>query len=221
MTTPIRIMIAEDQQLIRRAFAAMLSLEADIDVVAQAADGAEALQMARAYRPDVVLMDLQMPRVNGIAATRRIMQEAPGVQVIILTTFDTDDLVFDAISAGAQAYLLKDADEAEILGTIRAVHRGESRLTPNIARKVLDEFRRVRGPSTGARGADEPADEPLSARETAILDCIVAGKSNKAIAEAVNLAEGTVKNYVSRIMEKLHARNRVELAVKVLRRPLR
>jgi DNA-binding NarL/FixJ family response regulator len=219
-TDPIRILIAEDQQLIRRAFATILSLEPDMDVVAQAADGAEAVRLARMWRPDIVLMDLQMPRLGGVAATQRIVSECPGTQVIVLTSFDTDDLVFEAISSGAQAYLLKDASEADIFETIRSVKRGESRLAPNIARKVLDEFRRVR-PADAPLSKDEAPSEPLTEREERVLALVAEGRSNKEIANAACLAEGTVKNYVSRIMEKLHARTRTELAVKALRKPKR
>jgi DNA-binding NarL/FixJ family response regulator len=215
----IRILIAEDQPLIRRAFAAMLALEVDFDIVAQAADGAEAVQAARRWKPDVVLLDIQMPRLNGIAATRQILKDCPETQVIILTTYDTDDLVFDAICAGAQAYLLKDAEEAEILDTIRAVSRGHSRLAPNVARKLLNEFRRVRRPQMAGAPAELPG-EALTDRENDILQLIVAGKGNKEIAGQLKLAEGTVKNYVSRILEKLNARSRTELAVKALNRRL-
>jgi DNA-binding NarL/FixJ family response regulator len=222
----IRLLVVDDQPLIRRGLAVMLATEPDIDVVGQAADGEEAIQAARRDRPDVVLMDLQMPRVGGVAATRTISVELPGTQVVVLTTFDTDELVFDAIRAGAQAYLLKDAPEAEVLETIRAVHRGESRLSPNIARKVMEQFRLLpaRDGDAAPAGVPPPAmdDEPasldaLTAREERILALIAEGKSNKEIARTVFLAEGTVKNYVSRIMEKLHARTRTELAVKALR----
>lgn len=212
----IRIVIAEDQPLIRRAFASTLAMEPDLEVVAQACDGAEAVQAARLWQPHIVLMDIQMPRLNGIAATRTITRECPKTQVIILTTFDSDDLIFEAICAGAQAYLLKDAEEDEILDTIRAVSRGQSRLAPNVARKLLDEFRRVRR----AVPAEAPgeAEEALTERENDILQLIVAGKVNKEIAAKLKLAEGTVKNYVSRILEKLNARSRTELAVKALSR---
>jgi DNA-binding NarL/FixJ family response regulator len=213
---PIRILIAEDQPLIRRAFASMLALEPDFEIVAQAADGIDAVQAARRYLPDVVLLDIQMPRLNGIAATQQIVRDCPGAQVIILTTYDTDDLIFDSICAGAQAYLLKDAEESEILDTIRAVSRGQSRLAPNVARKLLDEFRRVRrAPRLGDAGGLE---EPLTDRESDILQLIVAGKGNREIAAQLRLAEGTVKNYVSRILDKLNARSRTELAVKALNR---
>lgn len=216
----IRIVIAEDQQLIRRAFASLLSLEPDIAVVGQAADGAEAVEMCRRFRPDVVLMDIQMPRLGGIAATKLILGEFPGTQVVVLTTFDTDDLVLGAISAGAAAYLLKDSSEAEILDTIRGVMRGEARISPNIARKLFDELRR-------SRPADPPDDAVLAGladltdREQAILDLIAQGQSNRQIAGTLFLAEGTVKNYVSRIMEKLGVQSRTELAVKAVRTPKR
>jgi DNA-binding NarL/FixJ family response regulator len=213
---PIRVVIAEDQQVIRRAFAAMLSLESDIDVVAQAADGVEAIEMVRAWQPDIVLMDLQMPRGGGIAAIRRIVAEHSKTQIIVLTTFDTDDLVFEAIAAGAQAYLLKEASEQEILATIRAVRRGESGLSPKIARTVLDGLRSLQ-PAAGKPGDDQPT-EPLTAREEKILALVAEGRSNKNIADTVFLAEGTVKNYVSRIMEKLNVQSRTELAVKATRR---
>lgn len=217
----IRLLVVDDQPLIRRGLAVMLATEPDIDVVGQAADGEEAIEAARRDRPDVVLMDLQMPRIGGVAATRTISGELPGTQVVVLTTFDTDELVFDAIRAGAQAYLLKDAPETEVLDTIRAVHRGESRLSPNIARKVMEQFRLLPARSSDAPPPakdDEPASlDALTAREERILALIAEGKSNKEIARTVFLAEGTVKNYVSRIMEKLHARTRTELAVKALR----
>lgn len=213
---PIRILIAEDQQLIRRAFAKILELEADIRVVGQAADGAEAIELARRHRPDIVLMDLQMPRVSGVQATQRIIAELPDTQVVVLTTFDTDELVFEAIGAGAQAYLLKDATETEILETIRRVHRGESHLSPNISRKILEEFRRSRPIGRHGVGWDET--EPLTEREEEILALITQGRSNRDIADQIFLAEGTVKNYVSRIMEKLCVSSRTELAVLALKR---
>jgi DNA-binding NarL/FixJ family response regulator len=214
----IRILIAEDQPLIRRAFASMLALEPDFEIVAQAADGVEAVQAARRFFPDVVLLDIQMPRLNGIAATRQIVRDCPGAQVIILTTYDSDDLIFDSICAGAQAYLLKDAEETEILDTSRTVSRGQSRLAPNVARKLLDEFRRVRGAPRIDGCGQNGTDEPLTDRENDILQLIVAGKGNREIATQLGLAEGTVKNYVSRILEKLNARSRTELAIKALNR---
>lgn len=217
--TPLRLLIVDDQPLIRRGLAMMLATEPGIAVVGQAADGAEAVERALALRPDVVVMDLQMPRVSGVVATREITAQLPATRVVVLTTYDDDERVFEAIRAGAQAYLLKDASEAEVLETIRAVHRGESRLSPSIARKVMAQFRALaaRAPEV-ATVAPATLDEPLTDKEARILDLIAQGRSNKQIASAVFLAEGTVKNYVSRIMDKLHARSRFELAAPVTAR---
>ena len=233
----IRVLVADDQALIRRGMTLMLSVESDIEVVGQASDGVEAVEMAERLRPDVVLMDLHMPRKGGVAATREIMLSLPHTHVLVLTTLDADELVFEAVRAGAHAYLLKDASEDELLETVRAVHRGESRLTPQIARKVMDQFRRlaslseatlagtpVNGPAASSKPsgaaqakATDSVAETLSDKEEKILSLIAEGKSNKQIAAAVFLAEGTVKNYVSRIMEKLHANTRTELAVMSVR----
>ena len=219
---PLRLLVADDQPIIRRGLALMLDAEPDIEVVGQAADGQQALELAHALHPDVVVMDLQMPRVGGVAATRLLSAQLPRVAVVVLTTFDDDELVFEAVRAGARAYLLKDAAEAEVLETVRAAHRGESRLSPAVARKVLEQFRALAQGWHGAAPAAAPAPdahapdalkEPLSDKEERILALLADGCSNKQIAEQVFLAEGTVKNYVSRIMEKLHARNRTELAV--------
>lgn len=211
---PIRLLIAEDQAMIRKAFAALLAMEPDIDVVATAADGAEAVAAARAFQPDVALMDIKMPRVDGIAATRAILSESPRTRVIILTTYETDDFVFDAILAGAQAYLLKDAEENEILSAIRAVARGEPRLSPSIAQKILGEFRRVKGPARHIESC--AAREPLTERERDVLGRVALGKGNREIAQELGLAEGTVKNHVSTILSKLHVRSRTELAIRAI-----
>ena len=226
---PLRLLIVDDQPLIRRGLAMMLATEAGIAVVGQAADGLEAIELAERLRPDVVVMDLQMPRASGVVATREITARWPATRVVVLTTYDHDELVFEAIRAGAQAYLLKDASEAEVLETVRAVHRGESRLSPTIARKVMDQFRELPALSpeaaSGAGGVGEarlalagPLEEALTEKEQRILDLLSQSLSNKQIAAAVFLAEGTVKNYVSRIMDKLHARSRTELAVRAVGR---
>jgi DNA-binding NarL/FixJ family response regulator len=241
----LRLLVADDQALIRRGLSMMLAAEPGIEVVGQAADGVEAIEQALQLRPDVVVMDLQMPRASGVVATREITAKLPDTRVVVLTTYDDDDLVFEAIRAGAHAYLLKDASEAEVLDTVRAVQRGESRLSPSIARKVMEQFRTFAGrhgpapaatevvtPASSAAGeraakaeragspprAEAWLQEPLTEKEERILELIAQGKSNKQIGAAVFLAEGTVKNYVSRIMDKLHARSRTELAVRAIGR---
>ncbi len=230
----LRLPAVDDQSVIRRAPSMMLAAEPGIDVVGQAADGIEAVEQALALRPDVVMMDLQMPRANGVVATREITANLPATRVVVPTTFDQDELVFEAIRAGAHAYLLKDASQDEVVETIRSVHRGESRLSPTIACKVLNLFRHIAGDAS-ARGltnlpatpkaaaaptpkppVDRPGDEALTDKEERVLDPIAQGLSNKQIAASVFLAAGTVKNCVSRIMDKLHTHSRIELAVRAM-----
>jgi DNA-binding NarL/FixJ family response regulator len=217
----IRIVIAEDQAHVRRGAAHLLSLESDMEVVGQACNGAEAIELARVLHPDVILMDLHMPVKSGVAATREIIQCLPDTQILVLTTLDDDETVFEAVRAGAHAYLLKDAAEDELLETIRALKRGESRLTPQIARKVMDQFRRLAAAPRARPAGEEAAaiaspgksEEVLNDKEEKILQLISEGLSNRQIAEAMFLAEGTIKNYVSRIMDKLHANTRIALAL--------
>jgi len=191
-----------------------------MEVVGQARNGVEAVELAQLLHPDVVLMDLHMPLKGGVAATREITRALPNTQILVLTTLHDDETVFEAVRAGAQAYLLKDADESELLETIRALRRGESRLTPQIARKVMDQFRRL-APAAHTQAAESApaaqrgafAAEALSDKEEKILQLISESMTNRQIANTLFLAEGTVKNYVSRIMEKLHANTRTELAL--------
>jgi DNA-binding NarL/FixJ family response regulator len=236
----IRVVIAEDQALVRRGTALLLSMAPDMECVGQASNGDEAVKLALVLRPDVVLMDLHMPIKGGVAATREITLAQPSTQVLVLTTLDDDETVFEAVRAGAQAYLLKDASEEELLETIRALRRGESRLTPQIARKVMDQFRHLArarnsySPTIDQPAASQPAasqqaasqlaaatvgsdflTEELTDKEERVLRLITDGSSNRQIAQAMALAEGTVKNYVSRIMSKLHANTRTELAVRM------
>jgi len=228
----IRIVIAEDQALVRRGATILLSMEPDMEVVGQARNGVEAVELAQLLLPDVVLMDLHMPLKGGVAATREITKAHPRTQILVLTTLDDDETVFEAVRAGAQAYLLKDASEEELLETIRALRRGESRLTPQIARKVMDQFRCLAvahsdsegtvstGPVNSAPApAGNPVAEPLSEKEGKLLELIAEGMTNRQIAATLSLAEGTVKNYISRIMEKLHANTRTELAMMSRRQP--
>ena len=226
---PIRIVIAEDQAHVRRGTAHLLSLEPDMDVVGQACNGAQAVQLALILQPDVILMDLHMPVKSGVAATREIVQALPSTQILVLTTLHDDDTVFEAVRAGAHAYLLKDVSDEELLETVRALLRGESRLTPQIARKIMDQFVRLAvapaparhqedaaasaDPHRSAEASGEDRSELLNDKERRVLQLICEGLSNRQIADALCLAEGTVKNYVSRIMEKLHANTRIALAL--------
>jgi DNA-binding NarL/FixJ family response regulator len=220
-TPAIRVVIAEDQALVRRGVAMLLSMEPDMEVVGQASNGVQAVELAQLLHPDVVLMDLHMPLKGGVAATREITRTQPATQILVLTTLDDDETVFEAVRAGAHAYLLKDAAEAELLETIRALKRGESRLTPQIARKVMDQFRRLASEAPALRPPGSAAvpsgpvfvAEALTDKEQKILELIAEGMSNRQIAQTIFLAEGTIKNYVSRIMEKLHANTRIELAI--------
>jgi DNA-binding NarL/FixJ family response regulator len=209
--TAIRVVIAEDQATVRRGTALLLSMTPDMECVGQACNGDEAVQLAQLLRPDVVLMDLHMPVKGGVAATREITMAQPNTQVLVLTTLDDDETVFEAVRAGAQAYLLKDASEEELLETIRALCRGESHLTPQIARKVMDQFRLMS--LSVSPSAEEYTSPGLSEKEERVLQLITSGSSNRQIALAMSLAEGTIKNYVSRIMDKLHANTRMELAL--------
>src|ERR1700678_4671403 len=180
-TPRVRILIAEDQALVRRGTAVLLSMEPDMEVVGQACDGVEAVAMAQLMHPDVVLMDLRMPRLGGVAATRETTRALPGTQVLVLTTLNDDETVFEAVRAGAHGYLLKDVTEQELLETIRALRPGESRLTPQIARKVMDQFRRL-ALSSGVAPPSEPAGPPggpLHDKEEKILRLIAEGKSNR------------------------------------------
>ncbi|TPI09407.1 response regulator transcription factor [Mesorhizobium sp. B4-1-1] len=207
----IRVLIAEDQTLIREGLATLLAQQNDdFEIVGAAADGEQAIEFARRYRPDVVLMDLQMPRADGVTATQRILREFPETGIVVLTTFETNELIFEAVSAGAKAYLLKDSRIDEIAATIRTVANGQSALSPGVAAKILEEFKRLRPRHAPASA---PLRGDLTARENEILKLIVEGKSNGEIGAQLHLAEGTIKNYVSTILEKCGAKNRTELAI--------
>ncbi len=225
----IRVLLVDDQEIVRQGLTTILSYTPGIEVAGQAGDGEEAVALARALRPDVVLMDLKMPRLGGIPATRRICTELPDTQVIILTTYDTDDLVFEGIKAGAKGYLLKDAASETLVEAIRGVMRGESRIDPSVARKVLGEFQRLATEMAARRPALQPQDEgqprwriiePLTPREEDVLNLLVEGLSNKDIGARLHLTEGTIKNYVSNIIGKLQANDRTHAVVTALRRGL-
>lgn len=203
--SPIRVLIAEDQTLMRHGLRTILELEDGFEVVGEAANGRQAIEQVLALRPDIVLMDVQMPEQDGVAATAQLGVLGSPARVIILTTFDYDEYVFDGIKAGARGYLLKDTPASELLAAIRRVHAGESIIQPSIAARMIGEF-------TQRRAAQAPAYEPLSEREREVLRLLAAGLSNREIAARLILAEGTVKNHVSTILEKLHAANRTHAA---------
>jgi two-component system response regulator DegU len=202
----INVLIAEDQALMRDGLRTILELEDGFTVVGVAADGAEAVELALRLRPDVVLMDVQMQRLDGVAATARLAAQAPEARVIILTTFDYDEYVFDGLKAGARGYLLKDTPAPELLAAIRRVHAGESIVQPSVAARLIVEF------SLGRGAPQQPEGESISEREREILRLISDGLSNREIGGRLALAEGTVKNYVSSILDKLHAANRTQAA---------
>jgi len=221
---PIRLLICEDQTLMREGLHTVLTLEPGFEVVGEALDGAQAVQMAENLRPDIVLMDVQMPRQNGVQATAAITARNLPCRVIILTTFDYEDYVFEAIKAGAVGYLLKDTAAAQLAATIRQVYAGESFIAPRVATKLLMEFGR-RGTlrpndasqeATGERGGNGSGngngEGELSLREVEVLRLLAQGESNREIGDRLALAEGTVKNYVSNILMKLHAANRTQAA---------
>ncbi len=219
----IRVLLVDDQPIVRQGLATILNYETGIEVVGQAADGQEAIALAHDLSPDVVLMDLKMPRLGGIPATRQICAEQPDIHVIILTTYDADELVFAGIKAGARGYLLKDATAETLAEAIRGVMRGESRLDPTVARKVLGEFQRMaaRSPTPSASvKADDLVIESLTPREEEVLDLLAEGLSNKEIGARLHLTEGTVKNYVSAIIAKLQANDRSHAVVTAIRRGL-
>ncbi len=208
----IRLLLVDDQSLFREGLRTLLSLHEDLEVVGEAGNGQEALVAADALRPDVVLMDLRMPVLDGVAATRRLLAAHPATRVIVVTTFDDDELVFDGLRAGAVGYLLKDVSSDKLVEAIRAAARGESFLQPSIAAKVLAEFNRLERSAVSA--PTPPLAEPLSERELEILRLLAAGDSNKEIAAALFITEGTVKNHVTNILGKLDARDRTQAALR-------
>jgi len=209
VTAPVRVLLVDDQALFREALATLLDVRSDVEVVAEAANGEEALRAAAEFRPDVVLMDLRMPVLDGIAATRRLRVEQPEVRVIALTTFDEDDEVFAALRAGAVGYLLKDVSAARLVEAILATARGESVLQPSVAAKVVAHFAQQ-----PAAQAPTPLVDPLSERELDVIRLLANGRSNREIAATLFLAEGTVKNHVTNVLAKLGARDRTQAALR-------
>lgn len=210
---PIRILLVDDQQLVRMGFRMVLEAEPDLAVVGEAADGAEAVRLTAQVRPDVVLMDVRMPVLDGIEATRRIVETDPGARIIILTTFDLDEYAFGGLRAGASGFLLKDARPDELIGAVRAVAAGDAAVSGRVTRAMLEMFadRLPSGPSPNQTGHDPAA--ALTPREREILLAIGEGLSNGEIGARFYLTESTVKTHVGRVLSKLQLRDRVHAVI--------
>ncbi len=212
MNERIRVLIADDHHVVRGGIRALLETEANIDVIDEAADGVETVLKTRSLNPDVILMDLMMPRKSGIEAIEEIKQEDPDARILVLTSYSDDEKVFAAIKAGALGYLLKETSTKELLQAIQDVYRGESSLHPAIARKLIRELNR---PSSLP-----PADEPLTEREIEVLVYVARGYSNQDIANSLFISERTVRTHVSNILSKLHLANRTQAALYALKEGL-
>ncbi|MEV4566239.1 response regulator transcription factor [Nonomuraea sp. NPDC049419] len=210
----IRIVVADDQELVRAGFHAILDAQPDMKVVAEATDGAQAVEAARRLRPDVVLMDVRMPRMDGLEATRRLA--GPGttdpVKVLMVTTFDLDEYVFEALRAGASGFLLKDVRRSRLVDAVRVVAAGEALLAPSITRRLIGEFVRTRPPARTSHPTP-PELDTLTAREREVLELIARGRSNAEIATDLTIGEQTVKTHVSNVLSKLLLRDRVHAVI--------
>jgi DNA-binding NarL/FixJ family response regulator len=212
MNDPIRVLLAEDQPIVRAGFRALLDAEADLQVVGEAADGSEAVALTRDLRPDLVLMDIRMPDLDGLEATRQITadQALDNTRVLVLTTFELDEYVFGALRAGASGFLLKGGEPGELLTAIRLVAAGESLLAPSVTKRLIEAY--IAQPEQEAPPTSEGLDE-LSPRELEVLGLVAQGHTNREIADSLYLSPLTVKTHVSRILTKLRARDRVQLVV--------
>ncbi|WP_329464366.1 response regulator transcription factor [Streptomyces sp. NBC_01431] len=210
--TAIRVLIVDDQMMVREGFSVLLGAQPDIEVVGEAVDGREAVAQVQALRPDVVLMDIRMPGMNGIEATREIVAAGDASKVLVLTTFDLDEYVYQALRAGASGFLLKDASARQLAEGVRVVASGEALLAPSVTRRLINEFARVVPAPRAGAPAPGQVDE-LTDRETEVLVLIAQGLSNQEIADRLVVAESTIKTHVSRVLVKLGLRDRTQAAV--------
>jgi DNA-binding NarL/FixJ family response regulator len=210
----IRVALVDDQQLIRQGIQILLELETDIEVVGHANNGREAIALVEKVHPDVVLMDIRMPELDGVAATRILQERFPMIGVIILTTFDDDEYVFEGLKAGARGYLLKDVSSDDLAAAIRTVARGEALIQPSITRKVVAEFSRLASRPADSTSVSSSLVEPLTERELEVLRELAHGRSNREIAERLIITEGTVKNHISNLLGKLEVRDRMQAVLK-------
>lgn len=201
----IKILLADDQEMFRQGLAALLSLESDLEIVGEASNGQEAIKLTESSQPDIILMDVQMPICNGVEATRIIHQRFPWIKILVLTTFDNDDYVWQSLEAGALSYLLKSTSSTEVINALRALYRGQSQLDSTIAKKVFSRLKPLE------KQIDYHA--LLSKRELEVLQLLGRGKSNKEIAKSLHLSEGTVRNHLSNIFCKLDVRDRTQAAL--------
>lgn len=211
-TTPIRVLVVDDQRLMRDGIASLLSIQEGIDVVGTAADGQEALAQARALRPDVILMDVRMPVMDGVAATAAVRRELPECQVLMLTTFDDEAYIIEALRAGAAGYLLKDLPAPSLAQAIHAAHRRVYQLDPSVVRKMIAAVTKPSSPPTPTTSPTR-TDTDLSEREIDVVRLIARGATNREIAEALIISEGTVKNHISNILSRLGLRDRTQVAL--------
>lgn len=207
----VGILLVDDQSLFREGLRTLLSVQPDFEVLGEAGNGEEALRLAARMKPNVILMDLRMPVMDGVTATQRLHETMPQCKVIVLTTFDDDEYVFDGLRAGAVGFLLKDVSSEKLFEAIRAADRGEYFLQPSITAKVMAEFSRL---SRIAPSSTETIAEPLSSRELEILRWVATGASNREIAETLVIAEGTVKNHLTNILGKLNVKDRMQAVLK-------
>ena len=212
MSDPIRLVVADDQGMIRAGFRSLLDAEPDLEVVGEAANGVEALDVVRDLQPDVTLMDIRMPELDGIAATRQLVAEGAATRVLVLTTFDLDEYVFEALRAGASGFMLKDAPADELAAAIRVVAAGESLLAPSITRRVIDAFV-GRAPSRPAHAVPDAQLGRLTPRELEVLGLMARGKSNAEISSALFVSEATTKTHVSNVLAKLGLKDRVQAVI--------